>query len=132
MGILIFFRFVVGTLGFFSVDERVCFLRFRVGERVLIVICVYVSSGSLEYLVFLEFLGGVLEGVLFGDFVVLLGDFNVYVGNDSEIWRGVIGRNGFFDLNSSGVLLLDFCVNYSLVITNILFEYKSVYKCTWY
>ncbi|KAK3520977.1 hypothetical protein QTP86_031267 [Hemibagrus guttatus] len=70
----------------------------------LTVVPAYGPNGSVEYPTFLEILRGVLEGALTGDSIVLLGDFNAHVGNDSDTWRGVIGRNGPPDLNSSGVL----------------------------
>ncbi|KAI3356637.1 hypothetical protein L3Q82_017830 [Scortum barcoo] len=52
-------------------------------------------NSSTEYLAFLESLGGVLDGAPdWGLAVVLLGDFNAHMGNNSDTWRGVIGRNG--------------------------------------
>ena len=99
MGLLIAPHLSRHVLEFSPVNERVAALRLRVGDRCLTVISAYGPNSSAEYPAFLESVGGVLESVLNGDSIILLGDFNAHMDSNSVTRRGETGRNSLPDLS---------------------------------
>ena len=56
------------------------------------------------------------------DKLFILGNFNARVGRDFELRKEVLGRHGTGNCSDKGRLLLEFCSEHQLVITNTLFR----------
>ncbi|ESN91965.1 hypothetical protein HELRODRAFT_181889 [Helobdella robusta] len=61
----------------------------------------------------------------------VLGDFNARVGKDHILWPKVLGRNGVGRENSNGTMLLEFCTEHNLVVTNTVFQQADRKKTSW-
>ena len=65
------------------------------------------------------------------DSIFILGDFNARVGNDWQSWPIVMGKHGVGKMNTNGLMLLEFCTRFQLIITGIIFQLKNHLKTTW-
>ena len=65
------------------------------------------------------------------DSLIIMGDFNARVGKDWTSWPNVICKHGVGNMNSNGLMLLDFCTRFQLSIMGTMFQLKNILKYTW-
>ena len=80
---------------------------------------------------FYEELEALISAVPQSDKLILLGDFNARVGQDYQVWEGIIGHHGLGKCNSNGLLLLRTCATHGLAITNTMFRLPNRNKTSW-
>ncbi|XP_078576149.1 uncharacterized protein LOC144861905 [Branchiostoma floridae x Branchiostoma japonicum] len=80
---------------------------------------------------FYEALNTAVRAVPHADKLAILGDFNARVGNSHHLWQRVMGVHGVGKCNDNGLRLLSFCAEHDLVITNTLFQLRTMHKTTW-
>lgn len=66
-----------------------------------------------------------------GDVMIVMGDVNTRVGDDTSIWGVVLGSHGEEVYNENGRWLLQFSSEHNLRIPNTWFPRKSIHKYTW-
>ena len=63
------------------------------------------------------------------DVLFIIGDWNAKVGSQETL--GVTGKYGLGVQNEAGLMLIEFCQENALVITNILFQQQNRRPYTW-
>lgn len=81
--------------------------------------------------VFWDNLRDVLNECKENERIIMLGDFNGWVGVARDGYDRVLGRFGDERVNENGVCLLDICVEKELFVTNTTFGHKKIHMYTW-
>uniref|UniRef100_G1KYM6 Endonuclease/exonuclease/phosphatase domain-containing protein n=1 Tax=Anolis carolinensis TaxID=28377 RepID=G1KYM6_ANOCA len=118
-----------------GINERLSTLRINLAKnQQATIICTYAptldTDEDIKEIFYCQ-LDTILSEIPKEDKIILLGDFNARVGRDSDLWPGIIGKDGVGNSNSNGILLLTKCGEHNLVITNTLFRQKNKLKTSW-
>ena len=118
-----------------GLNDRLMKLKFPLGrERSATLISAYAPALTNPDEVkekFYEELEALISAVPQSDKLILLGDFNACVGQDHQVWEGIIGHHGVGKCNSNGLLLLRTCATHGLAITNTMFRLPTRNKTSW-
>jgi len=71
---------------------------------------------------FYEQLSEVTRSVHHKDKLFVMGDFNARVGRDQKLRAKVIGHRGIGNEDANGTMLLQYCTDQSLAVTNTMFQ----------
>lgn len=122
-------------IGYKTVSSRIIKARFRTNCGKMTVLQVYAPASTLaeeELDQFYEMLQEEIKNTARHDLLIVMGDFNAKVGKTWAKWNGAIGKFGYGEENERGQRLLNFCLNYDLVISNTIFyARKDKHKYTW-
>ena len=88
-------------------------------------------NATSEYQTFVDKVNDALLRVSAIESTVLMGDFNAYVGTDTDMWKGVIGKRGVTGVNENRMYLLQLCCSNGFRFMNTFFQHRKVHKYTW-
>ena len=71
-------------------------------------------------------LQAVMDAVPSHDIKILMGDFNAQVGDDTQGYEDIIGKEAMGTRTNNGERLLDLCSSFSLKIGGSIFPQKKV------
>ena len=115
-------------------SDRIMSLRLPLqGECFITLFSVYaptLQADAITKKTFYRELRSLLSKVDSEDKIHVLGDFNARVGRDHVISQGVLGGHGIGNCNDIGRMLLEFCSEQGLTMTNTLFQQKARFKAT--
>ena len=73
----------------------------------------------------------VVEQVPTQDVLVVIGDLNAKIGNKNAGLERAIGKHACGKMNENEERLVDFCLEFNLLIGATLFQHKDIQKLIW-
>ena len=116
------------------VDERIAWVRLKVEGVWVTVVQVYAPTEDSSMMVkdeFFQKLQETVESVARSDLMIVMGDFNARVGNDTSIWGDVLGSHGEEVCNENGKHVSQFSKEHNLLISSTWFPHKRIHTYTW-
>ncbi|XP_061704212.1 uncharacterized protein LOC133515657 [Cydia pomonella] len=124
---------------FECVNSRLMWIRLKVGLMRIFVVGVYapVDQGARisqcvqnDRQIFWDELREVLKVCKGNERMILLGDFNGWVGIKRDGFEKVLGMHGDKRVNENGRSLLEICQEWNLCVTNTMFDHKRIHLYT--
>ena len=134
VGIVLSERMMKCVKEYVCVSPRILWLRTKVGLNPIFILCVYapdMGSSPLEREEFWGSLRGILNECKTNEKIVMLGDFNGWVGVKRNGYERVLGVFGDDRVNENGMDLLGICVEKNLSVMNTMFNHRKIHKYTW-
>ena len=125
VGIMVAEKWIADVISVTRHNHRCIQLRFLVGTVTVNIICCYAPQSGLstgEKDDFYDQVMSLIAAVPVDEMLLLGGDFNGHVGENSLGFEGVHGGHGYGAQNPDGVRLLDFCVANQLAVSNLFFS----------
>ena len=117
-----------------GISDRIMLLRVPLSNsRSASILSVYaptLDSCQESIMAFYQDLRKVITSIPKEDKLLILGDFNARVGSDHQAW-GSLGKHGLGKMNSNGLILLQLCTEFDLIVGNTFFQQKDIHKVTW-
>lgn len=134
VGIVLSERMAKCVTDYECVNPRVIWVRMKVGMIRLYVVGVYAPHTGLppsEREDFWKSVKDVLTKCKENERIVMLGDFNGWIGVQRDGYERVLGKFGDVRINENGECLLEVCLERSLFVTNTFFCHKEIHMYTW-
>ncbi|XP_063543201.1 uncharacterized protein LOC134751686 [Cydia strobilella] len=139
VGVVLSARMAECVREFECVNSRLMWIRLKVGMMRIFLVGVYapVDRGASisqrvrdERQIFWDELREVLKVCKSNERLVLLGDFNGWVGIKRDGFEKVLGMYGDERVNDNGRSVLEICQEWNLCVTNTMFDHKWIHLYT--
>ncbi|KAG1651907.1 Craniofacial development protein 2 [Nymphon striatum] len=119
-------------IGYWTVNERCILLKIKAKPFDIAIIQIYAptqdwSDEKIES--FYENIQNTIKQLKSTDVLMVIGDFNAKVGNES--YKDIVGKYGLGKKNDRGDRLIEFCEENKLVISNTMFQQPKRRLYTW-
>ncbi|KAI5639977.1 reverse transcriptase (RNA-dependent DNA polymerase) domain-containing protein [Phthorimaea operculella] len=139
VGVILSERMAECVTEFECVSPRLLWIRLKVGITRIFVLGVYAptdlgSGGSTkakrENEEFWDSVRDVLKNCKTNERIIMLGDFNGWVGLKRDGYDRVLGLFGDERVNDNGKSVLEICLQWDLFVSNTMFQHKKIHTYT--